>query len=153
MSQNRVCLQGRLTADPEMRSTNSGVAVANFRLAVDRDFKDKETGERQTDYFNMTAWRHSAEFVCKYFQKGDMMVVDGKLQNSTYTDKEGNNRVSTNIVVENAYFCSNGRSGSEGGFSNRKQAGSSTASSDQEAPATGGFTDVTESESESVLPF
>lgn len=153
MSMNRVGLQGRLTADPEMRTTLGGVAVANFRLAVDRDFKDKETGERQTDYFNMTAWRHTADFVCKYFQKGDMMVVDGKIQNNTYTDKDGNNKISTNIVVESCYFCSNGKSGSEGGFANRKPAGTATAQT-QEAPSAGGFTDVTESESDSdVLPF
>ena len=151
MSLNRVALQGRLVSEPELRHTQSEVPVANLRLAVDRDFKDKESGERQADFFNLTAWRHTAEFVCKYFQKGDMMIVDGKIQNNTYTDKDGNNRVSTNIVVENCYFGgSSSRNNSEGGYFSRKTSESSASSPDVSASD---FTDITDSESDNGLPF
>ncbi len=89
---NKVLLQGRLAADPELRHTSSGIATANFRLAVDRGFKDKETGERKADFISIIAWRQTAEFVSRYLQKGRMIVVDGRLQARDYTDKDGNHR-------------------------------------------------------------
>lgn len=101
---NRIILQGRLVADPELRHTTSGVAWASFRLAVDRDFKDRETGERQADFISVVAWRQTAVFVEKYFSKGRMAIVEGKLQTRTYDDKDGVRRYATEVVVDNVYF-------------------------------------------------
>lgn len=119
MGLNRVLLQGRLTADPELRHTNSGTAVASFRLAVDRDFKDKETGERKADFINVVAWRATGEFVSRYFTKGRMAIVEGKLQVREYTDKEGNKRYATDVVAESVYFGGEKREGGGHGNSYR----------------------------------
>lgn len=101
---NTVIIMGRLTRDPEMRSTQSGVAVASFTLAVDRDFGGKDGGEKQTDFIDCTAWRHTAEFVSKYFSKGRMAVVSGRLQIDNYTDNDGNKRKSAKVIADNIYF-------------------------------------------------
>ena len=101
---NHITLMGRLTRDPELRHTNSGIAVASFTIAVDRDFTDKNSGEKETDFIDCTAWRNTAEFVSKYFTKGRMAVVSGKLQIRNWTDKEGNKRRSAEVVAENIYF-------------------------------------------------
>ena len=101
---NKTILQGRLVADPELRHTASGVAVATFRLAVDRDFKNKDTGERQADFITCVAWRQTALFVEKYFSKGRMAIVEGKLQTRTYDDKDGVRRYVTEVVADNVYF-------------------------------------------------
>lgn len=101
---NKVFLQGRLTADPELRHTTNGVAMASFRLAVDRDFKDKETGERKADFVSVVAWRQTAEFVSRFFTKGRMAIVEGKLQTRDYTDRDGNRRFVTEVVADNVYF-------------------------------------------------
>ncbi len=101
---NKIFLQGRLVADPEMRHTPSGAAVTSFRLAVDRDFKDKETGEKKADFINVVAWRQTGEFVSRYFQKGRMAVVEGRLQIRDYTDKDGNKRTAAEVVADNVYF-------------------------------------------------
>lgn len=101
---NRITLMGRLTRDPELKETPSGVSVCSFSLACERDFKDKSTGEKATDFIDCVAWRNTAEFVCKYFAKGRMAVVDGRLQIRPYTDKEGNKRRAAEIVVTNVYF-------------------------------------------------
>ena len=87
---NHIVLMGRLTKDPELRSTGTGTPVASFRLAVDRDFGNRETGEKQTDFIDVVAWRHTAEFVSRYFSKGRMAVVSGRLQSRDWTDREGN---------------------------------------------------------------
>lgn len=100
---NNVILQGRLVADPELRHTTSGVAVATFRLAVDRDFKDKNTGERQADFISVVAWRQTGEFVSRYFSKGRMAIVEGKLQSRTY-EKDGVRQYITEVVADNVYF-------------------------------------------------
>ena len=89
---NHITIMGRLTRDPEMRTTQSGVTVASFTLAVDRDFGGKDGGEKQTDFIDCTAWRHTAEFISKYFSKGRMAVVSGRLQIDNYTDNDGNKR-------------------------------------------------------------
>ena len=89
---NKIFLQGRLVADPELRHTQNGVAVASFRLAVDRDFKDRETGERKADFINVVAWRQTGEFVSRFLTKGRLAVVEGKLQTRDYTDRDGNRR-------------------------------------------------------------
>ena len=112
---NHITLMGRLTRDPELRRTGSGLAVASFALAVDRDHKNAETGERETDFIDIVAWRNTAEFVSKYFTKGRMAVVSGRLQIRSWTDKEGNKRRSAEVVAESVYFGDsrpNGETGS-----------------------------------------
>ena len=101
---NKVILQGRLTRDPELRHTQSGTAVTAFSLAVDRDFKDKQTGERATDFIDCVAWRSTAEFAARYFAKGRMAIVSGSLQLRDWTDKEGGKRRSAEVIVDNIYF-------------------------------------------------
>lgn len=100
---NKVFMQGRLVADPELRRTQNGVAVSSFRIAVDRDFKDK-SGERQADFVNVIAWRSTGEFVSKFFSKGRMAIVEGKLQTRSYEDRDGNKRTATEVVADNIYF-------------------------------------------------
>ena len=101
---NHITIMGRLTRDPELRRTGSGLAVANFTVAVDRDFPNKETGEKETDFINCVAWRHNGEFVSKYFTKGSMIVVSGRLQMRKWVDDNGNNRTTAEIVTDNVYF-------------------------------------------------
>ncbi len=112
---NRVVIMGRLVADPELRTTPGGVTVATIRLAVDRDFKNKQTGERETDFINVVAWRQTAEFVSRYFAKGRMAVVEGRLQIRPYTDRDGNKRTAAEVVAENVYFGDSKRDG-DGGY-------------------------------------
>ena len=101
---NHIVIMGRLAKDPELRHTQSGVAVTSFRLAVDRDFKDKNTGEKATDWIDVVAWRQTGEFVSRYFTKGRMAVVEGRLQIRQYTDRDGNKRTAAEVVAENVYF-------------------------------------------------
>lgn len=113
---NHIVVMGRLTRDPELRRTGSGTAVASFTVAVDRDFTDKGTGERETDFIDCVAWRSTGEFVSKYFQKGSMAVVSGRLQIRSWTDKNGDKRRTAEIVADSVYFGST-----------RKEAGPVTA--------------------------
>lgn len=113
---NKVFLMGRLTRDPELRRTQSGTAVASFTIAVDRDFKDKATGERQTDFIEVVAWRNTGEFVSRYFTKGRMAVVEGRLQIRDYTDKEGNKRRKAEVVADQVYFGDSKKESSDGGY-------------------------------------
>ena len=101
---NHIVIMGRLTRDPELRRTGSGVAVASFTLAVDRDFAPKDGGERETDFIDCVAWRQTGEFVSRYFTKGRMAVVSGRLQIRNWQDKEGNKRRSAEVVADNVYF-------------------------------------------------
>lgn len=101
---NHVTIMGRLTRDPELRHTRSGTAVTSFTLAVDRDFKDKNSGETATDWISCTAWKGTAEFVSRYFQKGRMAVVDGRLQTRSYQDRDGNKRTAVEVVSDHVYF-------------------------------------------------
>lgn len=101
---NHITIMGRLTRDPELRRTGSGIAVASFTLAVDRDFAPKDGGERETDFIDCVAWRQAGEFVSKYFFKGKMAVVSGRLQVRSWTDKDGNKRRTAEIVADNVYF-------------------------------------------------
>ena len=114
---NHITIMGRLVRDPELRRTGSGVAVASFRVAVDRDFVSKEGGERKADFIDCVAWRQTGEFISKYFAKGRMIVVDGRLEMRDWTDKDGNKRTSAEIVVANAYFGDSKRDGEGGGYS------------------------------------
>ena len=142
MSLNIIVLQGRLVRDPEMRTTQSGVAVASFTLAVDRDFGGKDGGEKQTDFIDCTAWRHTAEFVSKYFSKGRMAVVSGRLQIDNYTDNDGNKRKSAKVIADNIYFGDSKKDGATGSQSDE------TASF---TPAPSGFVTVDVDSGE--LPF
>ena len=101
---NKVFIMGRLARDPELRRTQSGLSVASFTLAVDRDYKDKASGERGVDWIECTAWRQTADFVCKYFTKGRMAVVEGRLQISDWTDKDGIKRRKAEVVADQVYF-------------------------------------------------
>ena len=114
---NHIVLMGRLTRDPELRRTGSGVAVATFSLAVDRDFGSSANGEKETDFIDIVVWRNTAEFVSKYFTKGRMAVVSGRLQIRNWTDKEGNKRRSAEVVADNVYFGDSKRDcNADGGF-------------------------------------
>lgn len=101
---NSIVIMGRLTRDPELRRTGSGTAVTNFTVAVDRDFSSKDSGEKETDFIECVAWRQTGEFVSKYFSKGRMAVVSGRLQIRKWTDKDGNKRSTAEVVADNIYF-------------------------------------------------
>ena len=106
---NKVVLMGRLTKDPELRRTGSGTAVTSFSLACDRDFKSN-SGDKYTDFIEVVAWKNTAEFVSKYFSKGRMAVVEGRLQIRDWTDKAGNKRTTAEVVADNVYFADSKRS-------------------------------------------
>ena len=113
---NKIILMGRLTRDPELRRTQSGTAVTSFSLAVDRDFKS-QSGEKETDFIDIVAWRNTAEFVSKYFTKGRMAVVEGRLQIRDWTDRDGGKRRSAEVIADNVYFGDSKRdSASDGGY-------------------------------------
>lgn len=101
---NQIVVMGRLTRDPELRRTGSGIAVASFTVAVDRDYSGKDGGEKETDFIDCVAWKSTAEFVSKYFSKGRMAVVSGRLQIRNWTDKDGNKRRTAEVVAEHVYF-------------------------------------------------
>ena len=114
---NHIVIMGRLVRDPELRRTGTGVAVASFSLAVDRDFSPRDGGERETDFIDCVAWRQTGEFVSKYFTKGRMAVVSGRLQIRNWTDKDGNKRRTAEIVADNVYFGDSKREGESSGYS------------------------------------
>ena len=106
---NKIIIMGRFTHDPELRRTGSGTAVTSFSLACDRDFKS-QSGDKETDFIEVVAWKNTAEFVSKYFSKGRMALVDGRLQIRDWTDKAGNKRTTAEVVAENVYFADSKRS-------------------------------------------
>lgn len=112
---NRCIEMGRLTVDPELKSTQSGVSVTSFTLAVERDFKN-QNGEREADFIPVVAWKNTAQFLSAYFKKGDMAIVSGRLQSRRWTDRDGNNRTAIEIVAENIYFCGPKKSQQEQNF-------------------------------------
>lgn len=118
---NRVIIMGRCTSDPELRRTGNGTAVTSFTLAVDRDFSKEE---KKADFINCVAWRQTGEFISKYFAKGRMMVIDGRLEMRDWTDKDGNKRTSAEVVVDNAYF---GDSKKESSAASVKETGNTSA--------------------------
>lgn len=130
---NKIFLQGRLVADPELRRTPNGVAVASFRLAVDRDFKSRDTGEKKADFINVVAWRQTGEFVSRFFSKGRMAIVEGRLQIRDYTDRDGNKRTVAEVVADNVYFGDSRRDSDGGNFS------SPSGGSQSSAPAGGAY--------------
>ena len=123
---NRIILSGRLTRDPELRHTPSGIPVASFSLAVNRDFKDKATGETPVDFIDIVAWRHTGEFAANYFAKGSMAVVEGRLQIRDWTDRDGGRRRTAEVVASNIYF---------GGSAKKKSAPAPAANADATPPA------------------
>ena len=148
---NKIILMGRLCANPELRRTQSGTAVTSFSLAVDRDFKS-QSGEKETDFIDIVAWRGTAEFVSKYFTKGRMAVVEGRLQIRDWTDRDGGKRRSAEVIADNVYF---GDSKREGGsdYSPAPAYGTPAPSRGYAAPA-GGQSDFAEiGEEDGELPF
>ncbi|MBQ5976751.1 MAG: single-stranded DNA-binding protein [Oscillospiraceae bacterium] len=113
---NRIVIMGRLARDPELRRTQSGIAVTSFRIACDRDFKS-QNGEKGTDWIDVVAWRQTAEFVSKYFTKGRLAIVEGRLQSRDWTDKDGNKRTAIEVVADNVYFGDSKRDGADRGDS------------------------------------
>ena len=109
---NKIFIMGRLTRDPELRRTQSGTAVTSFSLAVDRDFKS-QSGEKETDFIDVVAWRATAEFVAKYFTKGRLAAVTGRLQFREWTDKDGKKRRNAEILVDHIYFCGDKKDSAE----------------------------------------
>ena len=134
---NHITLMGRLTRDPELRRTGSGIAVASFTLAVDRDFGKNENGERETDFIDCVAWRQTGEFVSKYFTKGRMAVVSGRLQIRSWNDKDGNKRRTAEVVADNVYFGDSRRENETG--SSFGSYGNTGAYGAAPAPAYGGY--------------
>ena len=141
---NIAVIMGRLTAEPELRTTGTGISVCSFAVAVDRNYSSG--GERQTDFINFVAWRQTAEFISRYFHKGSMIAINGSIQQRQYTDKDGNKRNAFEIVVDNANFCgSKAESGTAGGNS-AQQAPASFSNAD-----TGDFQEISMSDDD--LPF
>ena len=124
---NNIILQGRLTRDPEMKATASGVSCATFALACEQDYKNPN-GERDTDFFDVVAWRNTADFVQRYFRKGQMVVVRGRLQTQQWTAQDGSKRKTVQIVAENLYFCGSNDNG------NTSQAEEQPAAVEEQAP-------------------
>lgn len=136
---NHVVIMGRMVRDPELRQLDNGTSVTSFSVAVDRNYVDKSTNERQADFLNVVAWRQTADFVCKYFHQGDMIALEGSLQSRKYTDKDGNNRIAIEIVASNISFC--------GG----KNGGNANTATTNDAPAT--MVANASSEDNDELPF
>ena len=133
---NHITIMGRLTRDPELRRTGSGIAVASFTVAVDRDFGGRDGGEKETDFIDCVAWRQTGEFVSKYFTQGRMIVVSGRLQIRSWTDKDGNKRRTAEVVADNCYFGDSKRD-SEGGssYGGNTYGGNSYGANTYSAPA------------------
>ena len=132
---NHITIMGRLVRDPELRRTGSGIAVTSFTVAVDRDFGGRDGGEKETDYIDCVAWRQTGEFVSKYFTKGSMIVVSGRLQIRNWNDKDGNKRRSAEVVADNVYFGESKRSSDAGSA----YGGSTGSSYGNYAPNNGGY--------------
>ena len=152
---NRIVIMGRLTRDPELRNTQSGLPVTSFTVAVDRDFKS-QSGEREADFIDVVAWRSTAEFVSKFFAKGRMAVVEGRLQIRNWQDKEGNNRRTAEVVADNVYFGDSKPGGAApGGSTFAAPAYSAPAytapAGGYAAPVGGGFAEIEEEDGD--LPF
>ena len=135
---NHITIMGRLTRDPELRRTGSGIAVASFTVAVDRDFGGRDGGEKETDFIDCVAWRQTGEFVSKYFTKGRMIVVSGRLQIRSWTDKDGNKRRTAEVVADNCYFGDSKRDDQGSSYGGNAYGGNSYGSA-YSAPAGGNY--------------
>ena len=151
---NHITIMGRLTRDPELRYTQSQTPVASFTLAVDRDFGSRDGVEKQTDFIDCVAWRQTAEFVSKYFTKGSMAVVSGRLQIRDWTDRDGGKRRSAEVVVDNMYFGESRRRDGDSGdsrSSSYSSYGNSGSAGKSSAPAASAFAELDDGDGE--LPF
>ncbi len=153
---NHIVLMGRLTRDPELRYTQSQLPVVSFRVAVDRDFGGRDGGERQADFIDIVAWRSTAEFVSKYFTKGSMAVISGRLQMRDWTDRDGNKRTSAEVVADNVYFGDSKRSREETAGTTPRSGSDSYSNrgnyqSFDSAPGASAFSELSDSDGE--LPF
>lgn len=144
---NHITIMGRFTNDVELRRTNTGTPVASFTLAVDRDFADKQSGEKGVDFIECVAWKNTAEFVSKYFGKGKMAVVSGRLQIRSWTDKDGNKRKTAEVVVDNVYFGDSKKDEQE----NRPYMGGGRKANDSEMADMGSYAPI--DEPDFGLPF
>ena len=150
---NHITIMGRLTRDPELRTTQSGVSVTSFTVAVDRDFGGRDGGERQTDFIDCVAWRSTGEFVSRYFHKGSMIVVSGRLQSRKWQDRDGNNRTSWEVNADNVYFGESRRdsdSGRSDSYSNSSYS-SGYSRGDSAPAASNSFVELDDGDGE--LPF
>ena len=157
---NHIVIMGRLTRDPELRTTSSGVAVASFSVAVERDYSGRDGGERQTDFIDCVAWRSTGEFISKYFAKGNMICVSGRLQIRNWTDQNNATRRQAEIVVDNAYFCESKKS-RESGYAPAPVSAPSapaapsaaSAGFDASVSSVSPFSEVEEDQTDGDLPF
>ena len=133
---NHITIMGRLVRDPELRRTGSGIAVASFTVAVDRDFGGRDGGEKETDFIDCVAWRQTGEFVSKYFTKGRMIVVSGRLQIRSWNDKDGNKRRTAEVVADNCYFGDSKRDDGMGSYGGNTYGGNAYGAP---APSYGGY--------------
>lgn len=146
---NKIFLQGRMCADPELRHTPSGVAIASFRLAVERDFKDSD-GNKKADFINVVAWRQTGEFVSKFFSKGRMAIVEGRLQVRDYTDRDGNKRTIAEVVADNVYFGDSKKDGDGGSYSASSNSPYAPSGTGYASPDTDQFAELSD---DGELPF
>lgn len=149
---NHIVLMGRLTRDPELRHTNSGLPVVGFTIAVDRDFADKQSGQKETDFVDIVAWRNTAEFVSKYFAKGRMAVVSGRLQMRKWEDKEDHKRTSAEVLAESVYFGDSKKDDQGGTYDNRPYVGGGRKANDAEMAGMHGEFPVVDDD-DAGLPF
>ena len=151
---NQIVLMGRLTRDPELRYTQSQTPVASFRIAVDRDYSSRDGGEKQTDFIDIVAWRQQAEFVTKYFTKGSMVIVTGRLQMRDWTDRDGNKRTSAEVVADRVMFGESKRSRDDNAPPPRGESGNSNRGNSQSfdnAPSASAFSELSDTDGE--MPF
>lgn len=148
---NRAILVGRLTADPELKQTPNGVSVTSFSIAVNRSYTNKQTGERQTDFIDIVAWRGTAEFICRYFSKGKAILVEGAIQTRTYVDKQGQNRRAWEVVADNAHFVESKNASPGGGAP--AQFPDAGAPAPAPAYSSGSVEDFAELDDDGDLPF
>lgn len=154
---NKVILMGRMVSDPELKRTTSNLSVASFSVAVGRNYV-KQGSERETDFINVVAWRQTAEFVCKYFSKGQLIALDGTLQTRSYKDRDGNNRYITEVVTDNVYFTGdrkNDNSSQQSTTKNTKQNNTKQSNNQYNNPPAnnyGGYSDY-EMPTDDDLPF
>lgn len=151
---NKAILIGRLTADPELKQTTSGTYVLNFQIAVDRRFRGQD-GERKADFISIVCWRQQAEFVSKYFHKGDAIGIEGNIQTRNYEDRQGNKRTAVEVVADNVFFVG-GKSSNNGGGSAYMPAQAAVPAPAPAAPvayASGAASDFEEVETDNDLPF
>ena len=150
---NHITIMGRLTRDVELRSTQSGVSVASFTVAVDRDFGARDGGEKQTDFIDCVAWRQTGEFVSKYFRKGSMIVVSGRLQSRKWQDRDGNNRTNWEVNADNVYFGESRRDGGDTTGNDRASYSRSEPARRESSYSSNSYSSFSEMEDDGDLPF